>query len=280
MTLAGIDGEHRLVLAVDQHVVAFTSVLPVHRRVRRDRSVRRETQVGDDEQLLLDCRRHGIRARADDEKTSHATEHLLGGQLMRMRVIPVGPGAAHGQRELVGAARARSDRVHRIAILAGGTGRPCQCTVVSCDSGCPGGCGPCRPRRRRSAGPGTSALYVQNSVDVPGSIVLLARCADERRNEFVRRGTGVCESHQVGQGLTRRQRRHRVAGGGFDTGGLAGGGMVPVGGIATPPPPLLPPQPASTATEPAVPRTMKRLRSMDVSPTCVDQRANASMIAC
>ena len=119
LTLAGIDRQHGPVLAVDQHVIAFTSVLPIHDRVCGDCSVRGNTQVGDDEQLLRDRRGHGIRARADNEKARHAAEHLLGSQLMRMGVVPVGPGAADRQRELIGASRARSDRVHRVAILRG-----------------------------------------------------------------------------------------------------------------------------------------------------------------
>ena len=63
-----------------------------------------------DEQMALRHAMQGVVGRAHDEGTCQATEGLFGRVAMRMRVIPVGARAAHGQERVV---------VH-CAVVAGG----------------------------------------------------------------------------------------------------------------------------------------------------------------
>ena len=153
--------------------------------------------------------RHRIGPRADDEQSGHAAEHLLGGVPMRMRVIPVGAGAAQRQGELIRAARTRRDGVHGAAVLVRRHGqavpvhrRLLRQAVLQPDADRV-------TLERLDQGSGDQPVVGPELRRRPGEQRLARARRDQRALECIWRGTGVCEADEIRQRQPCRQRRRR-----------------------------------------------------------------------
>jgi hypothetical protein len=201
-------GQDRVLLSIDQDMVADAAVHGVGHGARGHRSIGGDAQIGEHQEGVAVGGRNGIDLRLDQEHAREAAIDLLGREIVRVRMKPVGRRAALGEIEGVEALVARGDRVHGVAVLIGRDRHP----VPVDRGGLPGNAVPESDRDAvafRRLDHGLDAVIEQDGRREPLGVAHHARARRDRRAEATGHGRLVRQARQVAQGLPLRQDGHR-----------------------------------------------------------------------